>query len=508
MPRRAEGDAAGSPPRALSGRAGRAAAATSLVAALAVAGRLWSLHVAATGDVAGLFHDGGVYLVTARALADGAGYRAIGTPGAPAAVRYPPAYPIALAAVSRLAPRFPDNLPLLKAIGFTAAAGLVVALPGVLVAAGLPPPVAIASAVVVAVAPLTMRYATAIASELPFAALALIALWLVGRPRCAALAGAVAGLAFLTRTVGVTVIAAGLLALRRDRRSALAFATAAVPSALGWLAWLLVHRDAGGTPGYAAALAHDGIPGPGELLAHLAALPAAVGLVTIPGAAEVLPANAPSGLALAVCAVGIVALLAALRGRYGPYVGLTVAVAIAVPWFQPRFLIPLAPLFVASLLTTAWRHAGRAATAALVAVLLCLAAAGNVIALERARATNLPALDSGSWPDGRRSALLSALDWLRTHTGPDDVLASFDDPLVYLYTGRRAVQAYPSLWRPDITDVTTALDGTDARYIVDVAPPSTGAWAPSHATWRTWLAGQRLTLAYEASGVTIWRREP
>jgi hypothetical protein len=58
----------------------------------------------------GIFHDDGVYLVLAKALASGNGYRYLHLPGAPLATHYPPGYPLLLALLWTLAPHFPSNL--------------------------------------------------------------------------------------------------------------------------------------------------------------------------------------------------------------------------------------------------------------------------------------------------------------------------------------------------------------------------------------------------------------
>ena len=59
---------------------------------------------------AGIFHDDGVYLVLAKALASGNGYRYLHLPGAPLATHYPPGYPLLLALLWTFAPHFPSNL--------------------------------------------------------------------------------------------------------------------------------------------------------------------------------------------------------------------------------------------------------------------------------------------------------------------------------------------------------------------------------------------------------------
>jgi hypothetical protein len=492
----------------------------AVVASLALLGTLWTLHVSATGRAAGLFHDEGVYLVTARALATGGGYRRVGTPGAPPEVRYPPLLPLVLSAVWRLAPRFPDNLPFLKGVCLLAAVGLVLVLPGYLESIGLPAPVAAVTAVLTAIAPLTIRYATVVASELPFALLALLALWLTERSirtdrglAGAALAGVVAALSFLTRTVGAAVIAAGLVMLlrRADRRRATAFALTAGLGALPWVAWLALQGGHGGSPGYLAAFLNDGPPHPAELLAHLAALPAAIGLVTIPGLADLLSPRAPLAALAVVYASGFLILVWTLRQPFGTYVVLTLAAAVAVPWFQPRFLVPLSPLFLATLLAHIMPPAtGRPRTAVIALLgLLVGALVGNRIRLEGVRASGIPALEEATYEGGRWQDLEAAFAWLRATTGPGDVLASFHDPVLYLYTGRPTVQAYPSLWRPAAEQVSAAIARGRARYVVDLPCPESGVWADARAAWQEWIATHAgsLTLVYAGDGgrVRVWR---
>src|SRR5438046_7882165 len=64
----------------------------------------------------GLHHDDAVYAITARALADGHGYRLTNLPGEPPQTKYPPVLPGLLAATWNLVPDFPANLPWLTLV--------------------------------------------------------------------------------------------------------------------------------------------------------------------------------------------------------------------------------------------------------------------------------------------------------------------------------------------------------------------------------------------------------
>ena len=86
---------------------------TALIGLAALAALAAGL-VALSPAPVGVFWDDGVYVITAKALASGLGYRYIHLPGAPAATHYPPLWPAVLSIVWRLAPSFPDNVRIMK----------------------------------------------------------------------------------------------------------------------------------------------------------------------------------------------------------------------------------------------------------------------------------------------------------------------------------------------------------------------------------------------------------
>ena len=90
----------------------RAAAGWPLVATIAVA---LALGVFAMNPLPiGAFHDDARYLLLARSLAEGTGYRFVFVPGAPAGTHFPPAFPLVLAALWKVAPAFPASVTLFK----------------------------------------------------------------------------------------------------------------------------------------------------------------------------------------------------------------------------------------------------------------------------------------------------------------------------------------------------------------------------------------------------------
>ena len=73
----------------------------------------------------GVFHDDAMYVILARSLATGQGFRYLNLPGAPIASHFPPGYPAVLSLIWRVAPRFPANLGALKAFNALAEGGTV-----------------------------------------------------------------------------------------------------------------------------------------------------------------------------------------------------------------------------------------------------------------------------------------------------------------------------------------------------------------------------------------------
>ena len=69
--------------------------------------------------VVGVWHDDGVYALLGRAIASGHGFHHTQLPGSPAAIHYPPLYPLLLAAAWRVAPSFPDNIAVFLALNAT-----------------------------------------------------------------------------------------------------------------------------------------------------------------------------------------------------------------------------------------------------------------------------------------------------------------------------------------------------------------------------------------------------
>src|SRR5690348_1770869 len=84
-----------------------------------IAAALWALTLAPSAWLAwrwrsmphlGLHQDDAIYLVGAKSLAEGRGYRIDSLPGAPFQTKYPPVLSLLLTPVWKYGGRFPENL--------------------------------------------------------------------------------------------------------------------------------------------------------------------------------------------------------------------------------------------------------------------------------------------------------------------------------------------------------------------------------------------------------------
>jgi hypothetical protein len=199
----------------------------------------------------GATEDDSIYFSSAKALAEGRGYILPSIPGTPPATKYPILYPLILSAVWKLNPSFPANLP--WAIAITVAFGLAYIVAGFVFLRRLQ---VLCDAEVLlltafcALHPVVLFYSASVLSDIPFAALALVAMLLAdsmlkpaASPQLAVLCGVVAGLSMMMRMFGLAIVAGILLAavVRRAWRQMLLFAATVAPFLL-FIAWRAVHR--------------------------------------------------------------------------------------------------------------------------------------------------------------------------------------------------------------------------------------------------------------------------
>jgi len=425
-----------------------------------------------TGSLVGVFYDDGIYLALARSLAEGHGYRLLYLPGAPGAVHYPFLYPLWLAALSKLAPAFPASVVWLKAanallLGLGAAL-LVLYLDrrleqptwrleqptwrlAVLIAAAATalPLVTVASVLFAEPLFLVVLVAACWAGDAAREASSRRATWLL-----AGAAGLLAGAAALTRSLGVTVVAAvpfSLLLARRPRAALLAAGAAALCLA-PWLLWVAHHRadvDPALVAGYGTYT---------DLLAQAGwstLSPAGIAGVLRPvGAVALAPFHGWLRFFLGVPALGLVAAGFGPLLRRAPSLAWTLlayaAIVVIWPYGPDRFVWAAWPFLAVAFFAGAGQVLARARAAAeptatvgrwcvSACVLLVVGGYGfyQVRGYVRGDATRLQR--------GISATMADLVPWVRASTAADAVVAGEDEALLWLYTGRRAVPSY--VWR-------------------------------------------------------------
>ncbi|HSM09706.1 MAG TPA: hypothetical protein VLA33_11930 [Gemmatimonadota bacterium] len=479
---------------------------------------------------AGVYYDDGIYLALAHALAEGEGYVYAHLPGAIPGVKYPPAYPAVLAAALQVLPGYPDNLTALKAlnalfIGLAAALSFLVFVAawdgrrsggpssthgeaGV-VLPDVSPEKPIARSVVLGVfaaatllgyaSAQTMTLATVLMSEPLWLVAVFGTLWLAGRRGTSPLLlGLVASTAFLTRSIGATLVAAvvlGELFARRPaiggasggrtgklRRAGLVAFAAALPAA-AWTAWSRAHAAevpeplAGqyGTYGhwFGAALGDDPFGRLPEIVAaHWTPLITNIEMLWVPNASALVAIVVLGALGVAVV-VGLNKI-----ARRNPALALfpLLYLPVVMVWpFEPdRFvyaILPTLTLFVATgglvLAQQARRDLPRWGG-------ILVGIVGGLL-LFNTTAYEVKAHQNRAWTgfQATPAAVFEPLnEWIRDNTAPDAVVAAVLDPHVYWETGRRSVPnsqyRAPNLGSFDGMERTLAAEFDEILGVADV----------------------------------------
>ena len=450
----------------------------------------------------GVFYDDGIYLALAKSVATGGGYRLQYLPGTPGGVHYPFAYPFFLALIWKLWPSFPANVAAMRA-----ANALFLGTAVALILAHAAPRVRLGTykrAIVVVLAATAipmLAVATVLFSEPMFLALAAGAVWAADAARQregrdaivrAVAAGLLAGLATLTRSIGITVIGGVLLgfAISRQWRLVVASAVPGVLCLVPWLWWTHVHR--GDTDRALAAnygtygdFLHQGGTGWLSLssFAEVARPLAAIALPPIPG---VVLRVVVGLVALGVLLTGFVVLTRAAPAA-GWMLWCYVAIVAVWPYAPDRFVWGVLPwlglafaLGVARLIAHPRLRIAAGLAAAMVAVGFGLGQVKGFIH-HGAVATQV----------GISETMNDLLPWIRG-TDSSAVIAGEDEALIWLYTGRRAVPNY--LW---------TVQGRSSRSL---GPDSLHAWLERSGATHVILTGPNSDAAPDIDALLSRRR--
>jgi hypothetical protein len=474
----------------------------------------------------GGYHDDSIYATTAKALATGQGYRVISLPYEPAQTKYPPFYPFLLSLIWRAYPQFPENIVWMMMLSAISTLSFLVLTYRYLTKLGYAS--RWQALVVVGLAGINWRtiiLATGLYSEMPYAALSVLALHLADRDANKNVdwlgrfvLGTVAGLAFLTRSSGLALLMAlGIFyALRRQWSKGATVVGIGGLFVLGWIAWCFANKTTAGGENAAYYLSYLGhlnqvvrdLQAQGDsskLLVYLNIIfTNFVGgiLVSVPLVCSGLNyAWLPSfGGSLLVSICALLAVFLALASGFIRawrrevrllHIYVVSCFGLYLFWLPgvayDRFIMPLLP-FLLYFVVSEFIRIGSIARAELRsdnALLRQLSGALIILILLAAISVNLGNYVSGiyqSFASVEKSAARAAedaqaIDWINAHTDPPETLMSYRDPKFFLYTGHKTVRHFPMTegysWEEDdasmdklAQSIFRIVDEADGRYVV------------------------------------------
>ncbi|HEX4593606.1 MAG TPA: hypothetical protein VH157_05005 [Bryobacteraceae bacterium] len=413
----------------------------------------------------GFYHDDSIYWVSAKSLASGDGYRISSLPGQPFQTKYPPLYAMLLAGIWRINPNFPNNLPLATLFAWVLLPLYLLSVWIFLRQCEFDWRVQCVLFLIAGLSPVAVVFSFSLMPELLFTAFLLGSVTLAQRasePGAArwlpALAGLAGALAYLTKSSAAPLLVTVPLcfALRKQFAKAALYIAAMLPAVVGWQWWVSGHLSRSWD---LVTLYYTNYLGFQIYNVSLRDLPLVMwhnldGFLM--GAGKLLTFDVPYGSkhlerVVAVAAIaGCVRLARRTHKLQYPVAALGFTLALLVWHYTPdqRFVFPLYPLLLAGLWTElanvcqalqiSWR---KPAVADRLAAMVGAGALG-AFALFLAFTTTfglfqfLPELFSTYRADfaSRRPAY----QWL-AHNAPRDAnVFAYDDPLLYLYAGRKS----------------------------------------------------------------------
>jgi hypothetical protein len=453
-----------------------------------------AVYLLRVNGAAGLMVDDAYYVLMAKALSEGQGYRLVSSATTAMVPLYPPGFPAILSAIFYLRPEFPANVYLLKSVSIAAMFGVGVLTYLYLRRRQLQEELAVCAALGVTLTPAFVFLATStVMSECVFTLFQLAAVVLIHRsveakaPRRGRVltigAALMAAANMLIRSAGLMVVLAIGLWLLKERlwRRAMLFGAVVAIAILPWMLYArayaptkedrLLHGGsivysygeqiwmrwagdpASGTVtlrdfparvgvnivdvfarGMGGIFVPELLRGPAESGEEMVALGGAAGL----GRGSMGGATATMGISLALSAIVLLGFLQTARARVTVaelLVPMSLAMIALWPFWTFRFIVPLTPyLFcylIAGLQTLAPARIARLALLCVIGLHVSDHARYIVDARDSERSRDISWLVQARETD-------DVLNWIVRHGGPG-VIATTNPGLVYLRTGHRTL---------------------------------------------------------------------
>jgi hypothetical protein len=415
--------------------------------------------------VSGVYHDDGIYLITAKAMAQGNGYRLINLPDSPIQTKYPFLYPAILAVVWKVFPSFPANLAFMQWVSLLSGAAAIAIAYIFLIRFEYFPRVVTASAILLcATSPHFLFFCTSCLSEIPFALSLIIAMWALDKHNegpytknvFQVLTGCCLALPLLFRIIGVVSVPVIILFALWHRKAMKWLILGAAMVTLPFAIWLAaVSKGAAASPNiayytdYVSWWSAFSIPHLGQVL-YSNAIDMFYGFTPV---SLIRWFPVPTWLMLGAALIGlfvfsVIAGQVRLKKSLPIYLVAYLAVVLVWPWPPSRFLVPVLPFLFAysiSAVINAFKKfplVCRIAGPVVLGVLLAINAYSVSSDITAGRASHYPGYMLQRQGTMRWSSYEQMFDWIKQNTNPDNVFASGMDPMLYLYADRRAFRPF------------------------------------------------------------------
>ena len=425
--------------------------------------------------VCGFIHDDAIYVITAKAISEGDGYRLINLPDSPRQTKYPILYPLFLAAIWKCWPQFPQNLFLMKlATSLIGSLALGFCYLYLVRFNHCSRYIAFFSCVVCVTIPHFLYFATNTLSEIPFFFLILVSLFamesvaeklLVKRWQLVCL-GILVSLTFLCRNIGLVLFVSGGLYLWRQKSNSpkwflLGFAVVIIP----WLFWIYgavgdINKNSvrGYYTDYFGWMLEFGLRST-QIVVSSNVIYSFWGsaFYLTNGAFEVLKDKSNLLMNVFNVILGTIPwIVIFIQGKKSNALKLFLSFYFLLiciwPWSPIRFLIPIMPFIIVYFFTGMGFVMGKFISSRSVKLvtlvtfsLLIILNAFQISNAIKSQADTLYTY-SASFNDVKWKSFENIFYWINQNTSPNDIVAYGLDTMNYLYTGRSGIR--PFLIRP------------------------------------------------------------
>ncbi len=411
---------------------------------------------------AGAFHDDGIYLVNALSLASGHGFRTISLPDELYQTKYPFLYPTLLALLWKVFPVFPGNLVALRMLSLCATVLWAYAAYRLALREMDNPILARWIAVTLLTLPWVLFLGTATMPETLFAFTSTVSLLMVDRQDTQTgwrlwVGAALASIGFLLRSAGVALIFSWLFLFvkRKQWRQAVIFALIVATLSGPWLLWQHMHPATNDLAG--AYYTKSNYQNNSILSSHgaanvlrvisLNALVALISCCPLSGLGSDFWSAVFSLMAGFVCIAGWIGYMRKF-GLTLPIVwfAANLGMVLCMMFGLARYQVPLSAvtliLFANGVLVLLGRITRHAVTTLITLFAVCsIANVTDLFALRRLtirqESPTWTMTPADSWPE-----TMQAVSWLRQNTSNDAVVGANCDPIVFLYSGRKAIRLF------------------------------------------------------------------